>query len=415
MKSKLLVAVLSALLTISLGGIARASIPDPGTLLIHGCYTKTSGALRVVDPSKGQTCATTEAPLSWNQRGINWRGNWTSTTAYAINDAVAANGSAYVARLANTNSAPPSTNWSLLARAGATGPVGPRGATGPQGPVGPQGPPGGVSSIKAGNGLIANGSTGAVTLSVANPFAIAGSANGQAIISGGNSGAGDGIQGMTGDPGYSGVFGQNSSSGKGVFGASATGTGVDGESNSGYGVYASSAGSDAVHAVASAPGYSGIYAANTNGSGYAGYFDGNVRANGTLTVNGNVNVNGAISSSQDGAWAASNARIGIASDDVEHELTQLNLPAGIYVVMAKSLISNSDTTGGADCYLDGPSGNLDHSAADITDTAGFQTLSLEAVVSLPSLGSITYSCSTPFNGVEADDSKEIAFSVGNLH
>jgi hypothetical protein len=116
------------------GGIAWATIPAAGGL-ISGCYNKTTGALRVIDPSKGQACAGTEAALNWNA-GIRWQGNWNPATAYAVNDAVASNGSSYVARAASTGSKPPNTNWNLLARMGATGAAGPAGPAGPQGPSG---------------------------------------------------------------------------------------------------------------------------------------------------------------------------------------------------------------------------------------------------------------------------------------
>lgn len=52
-------------------------------------------------------------------RGVNPRGAWNSATAYAVNDVVSRNGSAYMAIAANTNSAPPSGNWMLLGAAGA--------------------------------------------------------------------------------------------------------------------------------------------------------------------------------------------------------------------------------------------------------------------------------------------------------
>lgn len=52
------------------GGVAYATIPDLGTGLIHGCYSSSTGALRVIDPSKGQKCASGQRSLSWNQRGI---------------------------------------------------------------------------------------------------------------------------------------------------------------------------------------------------------------------------------------------------------------------------------------------------------------------------------------------------------
>ena len=42
------------------GGLAYANIPDGGNV-IHGCYQKNSGALRVIDTEKGQSCAASEA------------------------------------------------------------------------------------------------------------------------------------------------------------------------------------------------------------------------------------------------------------------------------------------------------------------------------------------------------------------
>lgn len=97
------------------GAVAWAVIPDLGTSLIHGCYNTSSGALRVIDPSKGQSCAVGEAALNWNAHGLNWRSGWNPTVSYAANDVVTRNGSTYVARASNVNSAPPSTNWLLLA------------------------------------------------------------------------------------------------------------------------------------------------------------------------------------------------------------------------------------------------------------------------------------------------------------
>ena len=74
-------------LVVALGGVAYATIPDSGGV-IHGCYLKAVGSLRVIDPSTGQHCTVVETPIQWNQ----------------------------------------------------TGPQGPSGATGPAGPVGPAGP-----------------------------------------------------------------------------------------------------------------------------------------------------------------------------------------------------------------------------------------------------------------------------------
>jgi hypothetical protein len=98
---------------------------------------------------------------------MTWRGPWSSSTAYAINDAVVLNGTSYLATAANTNDPPPSAAWDALAQKGdqgdqgptgatgdtgpqgATGAQGPRGLTGPQGPQGSQGPQGGSRSDRS--------------------------------------------------------------------------------------------------------------------------------------------------------------------------------------------------------------------------------------------------------------------------
>ncbi len=130
--------LLSIALVVSLflvgGGVAIATIPDAGTGVFHGCVNASSGALRVVDPSKGQACTGTETTVSWNQQGITWRGGWSATTAYAIGDAVRYEGSSYIAKAASTDVAPPTTtnanaSWSLMASEGQTGPPGPDGKT----------------------------------------------------------------------------------------------------------------------------------------------------------------------------------------------------------------------------------------------------------------------------------------------
>ena len=133
--------------------IAVAAIPDSGTGLIHGCYSKTTGALRVINTAKGQHCHSGEAALNWNQRGINWRGAWRSSASYARNDAVSRSGSSYIAIRANHGVAPPSsTYWAILAMAGsagsagAMGPPGLDGSPGASGAPGPSGPPGAPGS-----------------------------------------------------------------------------------------------------------------------------------------------------------------------------------------------------------------------------------------------------------------------------
>ena len=86
-----LAAVLAAL-----GGVAWASIPGPEGI-IHGCYQKRGGQLRVIDTAKHGRCGRREDELNWEEVG------------------------------------PPGPRGGTGAR-GATGPKGATGPTGPQGP-----------------------------------------------------------------------------------------------------------------------------------------------------------------------------------------------------------------------------------------------------------------------------------------
>ena len=62
-----LVVALAASL-VATGSIAYAAIPDAGGV-IHSCYTKSSGAWRVIDTGLGQTCKSNEAPLDLYSKG----------------------------------------------------------------------------------------------------------------------------------------------------------------------------------------------------------------------------------------------------------------------------------------------------------------------------------------------------------
>ena len=53
---------------VATGGLAYAAIPDAGGV-IHTCYTKSSGAWRVVDTGLGQTCKSNEAALDLYSKG----------------------------------------------------------------------------------------------------------------------------------------------------------------------------------------------------------------------------------------------------------------------------------------------------------------------------------------------------------
>jgi hypothetical protein len=67
-RKRALVGLSAVLLLIGLGGIAYATIPDSEGV-IHGCYRKSTGSLRVIDTDAGETCSSAEKPVSWNQTG----------------------------------------------------------------------------------------------------------------------------------------------------------------------------------------------------------------------------------------------------------------------------------------------------------------------------------------------------------
>ena len=48
------------------GGVARATIPSSDGV-IHGCFSRADGSLRVINAENGKVCASNEKPLNWNQ------------------------------------------------------------------------------------------------------------------------------------------------------------------------------------------------------------------------------------------------------------------------------------------------------------------------------------------------------------
>lgn len=102
--------------TLAVGGVAAAAIPDAASRSISACYATSGGALRVIDPALGQTCRSTEKPLSWRTNGMVWRGAWATGVAYKIGDTVTRGGSTFVATVASTNNAPApgSSVWAVL-------------------------------------------------------------------------------------------------------------------------------------------------------------------------------------------------------------------------------------------------------------------------------------------------------------
>lgn len=66
MKRRAVVGVVAAAVLLA-GGIAYATIPD-GNGVIHGCYAKSGGSLRVIDAGV-TNCKSTETSLDWNVQG----------------------------------------------------------------------------------------------------------------------------------------------------------------------------------------------------------------------------------------------------------------------------------------------------------------------------------------------------------
>lgn len=83
-------------------------------------------------------------PTGYTGTQYPWEGQWTTATAYSVNDCVQFGGSGYVALVAHTSGtfATDYANgyWSLLVSIGPTGPTGYTGYTGPIGPTGYTGP-----------------------------------------------------------------------------------------------------------------------------------------------------------------------------------------------------------------------------------------------------------------------------------
>ncbi len=125
---KLTAASVGAVIAIALtGAVAWATIPSSGGV-IHGCYQKSDGKLRVVnDPS---TCRDAELPISWNQTGPQGPKGDTGATGPQGHTG-------------------PQGLPGQKGDTGATGPQGPQGDPGPQGLQGAAGPPGPAGAAHA--------------------------------------------------------------------------------------------------------------------------------------------------------------------------------------------------------------------------------------------------------------------------
>jgi lamin tail-like protein/collagen triple helix repeat protein len=121
-----LVTLVGVLLALA-GGVAYATIPGIDGV-IHGCYAKSGGALRVIDGSV-TGCKSGETSLDWNMRG--------PAGPQGAAGAVGPIGPAGPAGASGP--AGPAGPAGSKGEAGATGPAGPKGDTGAAGPQGTQG------------------------------------------------------------------------------------------------------------------------------------------------------------------------------------------------------------------------------------------------------------------------------------
>jgi hypothetical protein len=128
------------------GAVTLAAIPDSSGV-IHGCYQKNVGNLRVIDPGAGDDCRPSEIAIRWSQTGP--QGPAGPAGPQGPKGDTGATGPAGPAGPAGPEGPKGDTGATgPEGPAGPAGPEGPKGDTGdtgpagPAGPAGPQGPPG---------------------------------------------------------------------------------------------------------------------------------------------------------------------------------------------------------------------------------------------------------------------------------
>jgi hypothetical protein len=135
------VAIVAVLVTAGIavatdGGSTSTTIPDLSGV-IHGCFKKGGGVLRVIDPSKGARCHNNEQPLTFNERG--------QSGAQGQSGGAGSVG-------------PSGLGGGASGAGGATGPKGDTGAQGLTGPKGDTGAPGiqGAPGTNGTNGTLSS-------------------------------------------------------------------------------------------------------------------------------------------------------------------------------------------------------------------------------------------------------------------
>ena len=103
-------------------------VDGSGRLSLGDALTWTGSALAI----KGSIQLTDGTPIT--SSGLNWRGNYDNSTAYAVNDGVGNNGVSYICTAVTTGNEPPNaTYWDVMAAQGGQGQQGDQGNPGAAG------------------------------------------------------------------------------------------------------------------------------------------------------------------------------------------------------------------------------------------------------------------------------------------
>jgi hypothetical protein len=164
------------LILLACAGLAVAATRDSSSVTYHGCVHRTTGLLRVIDPSQGESCRPNERGISFNETGPagppGLKGDTGAPGPQGVKGDTGAPGPQGVK--GDTGAPGPQ---GVKGDTGATGPQGPQGDTGPQGPQGQPGAagPAGVTSLQSLSGTTctrADGTAGAVAVSVSSDNSI---------------------------------------------------------------------------------------------------------------------------------------------------------------------------------------------------------------------------------------------------
>jgi len=115
------------------GGDLSGTLPNPTVAKVNGIAvtgTPSAGQIMAATSTTAATwtTVTTGAQGPAGPTGMNWRGVYSNSTTYGVNDAVSYNGSAYITSAGTTGVNPgtpssPTSPWTLVASIGATGPA----------------------------------------------------------------------------------------------------------------------------------------------------------------------------------------------------------------------------------------------------------------------------------------------------